>query len=69
MSDEAVQSSAGGDGRVRRRRRRWGEARKRRIVAESYQPGVSVSVVARRHDVNANQSGAFKSASKWCRRF
>ena len=42
------------DGRVRRRRRRWSEARKRLIVAESYQPGVSVSVVARRHDVNAN---------------
>ena len=55
MSDEAEQSGAGGDGRVRRRPRRWSEARKRRIVAESYQPGVSVSVVARRHDVNANQ--------------
>ena len=55
MSDEAEQSGAGGDGRVHRRRRRWSEARKRRIVAESYQPGVSVSVVARRHDVNANQ--------------
>ena len=35
-------------------RRRWGEAEKRRIVAENYQPGVSVSVVARRNDVNAN---------------
>ncbi len=35
-------------------RRRWSEAEKRRIVAESYQPGVSVSVVARRNDVNAN---------------
>ncbi len=55
MSDEAEQSGAGSDGRVRRRRRRWSEARKRRIVAESYQPGISVSVVAHRHDVNANQ--------------
>ena len=36
-------------------RRRWSEAEKRRIVAESYQPGVSVSLVARRNDVNANQ--------------
>ena len=35
-------------------RRRGSDAEKRRIVAESYQPGVSVSVVARRNDVNAN---------------
>jgi transposase len=28
---------------------------KRRIVAETREPGASVSVVARRHDVNANQ--------------
>ena len=35
-------------------RRRWSDAEKRRIVAESYQPGVSVSVVGRRNDVNAN---------------
>ena len=55
MSDEAEQSGARGEVMVRRRRRRWSEARKRRIVAESHQPGVSVSVVARRHDVNANQ--------------
>ena len=54
MSDAAEQSVSGVDGRGRRRRRRWSEARKRQIVAESYQPGVSVSVVARRHDVNAN---------------
>ena len=54
MSDAAEQSGSGVDGRGRRRRRRWSEARKRQIVAESYQPGVSVSVVARRHDVNAN---------------
>ena len=53
MSDAAEQSGSGVDGRGRRRRR-WSEARKRLIVAESYQPGVSVSVVARRHDVNAN---------------
>ncbi len=55
MSDAAEQSGSGGDGRVRRRRRRWSEARKRRIVAESYQPGLSVSVVARGYYVNANQ--------------
>ena len=36
------------------RRRRWSEAEKRRIVAESYRPEVSVAVVARRNAVNAN---------------
>ena len=40
---------------VDRRRRRWSEAQKRQIVAESREPGVSVSVVARRYNVNANQ--------------
>ena len=38
-----------------RRRRSWSTAEKWRIVAETFQPGVSVSLVARRHDVNANQ--------------
>ena len=37
------------------KRRRWSEAAKRRIVAETLEPGSSVSIVARRHDVNANQ--------------
>jgi transposase len=37
------------------RRRSWPEALKRQIVAETQKPGSSVSVVARRHDVNANQ--------------
>lgn len=38
-----------------RRRRRWYSAEeKARIVAESCEPGVSVSQVARRHDINAN---------------
>ena len=54
MSDAAAQSGSGVDGRGRRRRGRWSETQKRRIVTESYQPGTSVSVVARRHDVNAN---------------
>ena len=38
----------------KRRRRLWSEAEKRRIVAETLLPGASVSVVARRHDLNAN---------------
>ena len=37
------------------KRRQWSEAMKRRIVAETLEPGSSVSIVARRHDVNANQ--------------
>jgi transposase-like protein len=39
----------------RRRNRSWPEALKREIVAASLVPGASVSVVARRYDVNANQ--------------
>lgn len=37
-----------------RSRRRWTAEEKRRIVAETRAPGSSVSVVARRHDINAN---------------
>jgi transposase len=38
-----------------RRRRYWSKEEKRRIVSETLEPGASVSIVARRHDVNANQ--------------
>ena len=41
--------------RERRRHRSWPEALKREIVAASFAPDCSVSVVARRYDVNANQ--------------
>ena|SRR5436309_1439294 len=37
------------------RRREWPEALKRQMVAETLEPGASVSIVARRHDVNTNQ--------------
>ena len=37
------------------KRRRWPEALKRQLVAATFEPGASVSIVARRHDVNANQ--------------
>lgn len=37
------------------KRRQWSDVLKRRIVAETLEPGSSVSIVARRHDVNANQ--------------
>ena len=39
----------------RAKRRQWTEAFKRQVVAETLEPGASVSIVARRHDVNANQ--------------
>ena len=39
---------------ARRTRRFWSEEEKRRIVAQTYAPGVSVSQVGRRYDVNAN---------------
>src|SRR5919199_1063340 len=35
-------------------RRSWSADEKRRIVEESFRPGASVAVVARRHDLNAN---------------
>ena len=37
------------------RRRRWSVEEKLRIVSESLQPGISVSSVAQRHEINANQ--------------
>ena len=39
----------------RRRNRSWPAALKREIVEAALAPGASVSVVARRYDVNANQ--------------
>src|ERR1700693_4231003 len=45
------------------RRREWPVALKRQMVAETLEPGASVSIVARRHDVNTNQ------LFKWRREF
>src|ERR1044071_9471557 len=44
----------------RRRHRAWPEALKREIVAATLLPGASVSRVARRYDVNANQVFAWR---------
>ena len=44
----------------RRRHRSWPESLKREIVAASLVPGASVSRVARRYDVNANQVFAWR---------
>jgi transposase len=43
-----------GSGNARRGRRLWSEDEKRPIVAETFAPGASVSIVARRHDLNTN---------------
>jgi transposase len=47
-------SDAISDGTGKRRRRVRSAEEKRRIVAETYEAGASVSEVARRHDVNTN---------------
>ncbi|MGJ0505046.1 MAG: IS66-like element accessory protein TnpA [Methylocystis sp.] len=40
---------------LRRKRRSWALEKKRRIVDESLEDGASISEVARRYDLNANQ--------------
>ena len=46
--DESAASSSKGQ------RRFWSADLKRQIVAESFAPGASVAIVARRHGINAN---------------
>ena len=60
MSDTEEKSGAESGGPVRRRRRRWSEAQKRQIVAETHEPGVSVPMVAQRYNLNANQVFAWR---------
>ena len=60
MAERATEVSTTGlvDTKRRRstgKRRHWPEMSKRRMVAETLEPGASVSIAARRHDVNANQ--------------
>jgi transposase len=55
MAAIASEVSTNGLVDTKRSRRTWPEALKRQIVAETEEPGASVSIVARRHDVNANQ--------------
>ena len=54
VGGSALGSFAGGASDGPRRRRRWTRMQKQRLVAETLEPGASVSLVARRHDVNAN---------------
>ena len=60
MADQAEQVSTTGLVDTKRppamtKRRQYSEALKRQMVAETQAPGASVSIVARRHDVNSNQ--------------
>ena len=48
------------------RRRRWSDEVKGQVVAKSYEPGVVVSKVARRHDITPQHLfGWRKAASDW----
>jgi transposase-like protein len=57
MMDRAEQVSTSGlvDTKQQPKSRQYSEALKRPMVAETQAPGASVSIVARRHDVNRNQ--------------
>ena len=51
---ETTQKSGSGSRGVDSSRRRWSEAHKRRIVAESYRGGELATAVARRHGVHSS---------------
>src|SRR6201998_1997894 len=56
MAEQAEQVSTSGLVDTKQpKRRQYSEALKRQMVAETQLPGASVSIVARRHDVNSNQ--------------
>ena len=56
MAEPAEQASTSGLVDTKQpKRRQYSEALKRQMVAETQVPGASVSIVARRHDVNSNQ--------------
>jgi len=46
------------------RRRRWSDAEKGRIVAESVMPGAVVSEVARRHEISPQHLFAWRKAAR-----
>ena len=46
------------------RRRRWSEAEKGRIIAESFAPGAVVSEVARRHEISPQHLFAWRKAAR-----
>lgn len=46
------------------RRRRWSLSEKMAMVRETYEPGMSVSLVARRHGINPNQLFQWRKLEK-----
>src|SRR5271166_7129643 len=46
------------------RRRRWSDAAKGQVVAESYEPGAVVSEVARRHDISPQHLFSWRKAAR-----
>ena len=46
------------------RRRRWSDEVKGQVVAESYEPGVVVSEVARRHDITPQHLFGWRKAAR-----
>jgi len=54
LVEGSVSTAKGAAEAAPRRRRRWTSAQKRQLVAETLAPGASVSLIARRHDINAN---------------
>jgi transposase len=50
--------------RPRQAKRHWSPEDKQRIVAETYESGASVSLVARRHDLNTNMLFAWRRKAR-----
>ena len=50
---------------VKRARRSYTKAFRRRVVAETFEPGASVAAVARAHGINANMLFGWRKDARW----